>query len=330
MIVVILILASLLLYVVVVHYPVLFKHRGIQRWSVGIGRVKSVDMITAPDSVISHAYVKKHYGIDYIADPFIYKHDNRYFLFVEEAINDFGKIGVFVSEDLKQWNYRGTVIEEPEHMSYPQVFEHDNSTYMLPETKDAGRVSLYKATSFPMRWERVRDLIPYGLLDVTIINHNNSVYLFGVTGKYELQCFVSDDIIAGTFTLHPNSPLGIGEKMRPAGTPYVKNGEIIMPVQSRKKGYGHSVWSLLISELTPEKIRYKKGACLLLPDRASDYFKHGIHHLCIVPKKDEYIFAIDGRVGVGSVYWRNYMKIAVANMRDDLITTFRILKNNYL
>jgi hypothetical protein len=287
-------------------------------WSVGVGRLREPGDDIQPDTVIGYDLMKKEYSIDYIADPFLIKHSDTYYLFVEAAVNDFGKIAVFESSDLAYWKYKGIVLEEPEHMSYPQVFKIGDEYYMLPETKDAGRVSLYRSKDFPYNWEKVRDLISYGLLDVTVIFHHEKVYLFGVTGKYELHCFFSDNLLSGDFKEHPLSPLGKGEKMRPAGTPFVKNGRIIMPVQSRKKGYGYSVWSLIICELNTEIIRYRKGRRLLGPDNRSRYFKHGVHHLCLLKDKDRYVYAIDGRIGTGKPYWRNYRKTAITNFLNDL------------
>ena len=51
----------------------------------------------------------------------------------------------------------GIVLDEPFHLSYPQVFQWQGAWYMTVESAGARRVSLYRATDFPLRWERTSD-----------------------------------------------------------------------------------------------------------------------------------------------------------------------------
>jgi len=297
-------------------------------WSVGIGHVNKIGDKLNIETVISHEYVKKTFGIDFIADPFLIKQDGKYYLFVEAAVKNFGRIDVFSSNNVKDWHYEGIAIQETTHMSYPQVFKYNDSMFMIPETKEGGRVSLYEAVDFPMKWKRRRDLLSYGLLDTTILFHEDKTYLFGVTGQYELRCYYTNDILNEEFKEHPLSPLGIGEKMRPAGTPFVKDSNIVIPVQTRKKGYGYSVYSLIVSELTPDIIVYRKGALILNPIKNQPFFNSGVHTVSYLPNDGGFLFAVDGRTGTTPAYWRNYSKRAFENMKNDIKTFFTIRSNN--
>jgi len=124
------------------------------------------------------------------------------------------------------------------------------------------------------------------------------------------------------------SPLGIGEKMRPAGRPIHMEGELILPVQSRRKGYGYAVYSLIISDLSPQIIKYKKGGALVKPLKHHQYFKHGIHHLDIQKDTDGFVFVMDGRVGTKVTYWRMNWQLAWSNHINDVRSFFIMRRNN--
>lgn len=88
------------------------------------------------------------------ADPFVFVHEGTTYVFAE--IFDYwtrrGAIGYSccVNGKWKRWR---TVICEPFHMSYPNVFSHNGQIYMVPETSEAHELRLYRAISFPEVWQ---------------------------------------------------------------------------------------------------------------------------------------------------------------------------------
>ena len=310
-------------------YKCIYYRRGSERWSVGISRVKSLNNISnKADKVLSHQFIKESSGMDFAADPFLLKKDGRYYLFVEAAINEFGRLDVYSSSDLERWEHEGIALSKDIHLSYPQVFWYNDKVYMIPETKSYREVGLYESIDFPLKWEKKRVLLKGKFVDTTILFYENSVYLFGYNSGV-LECYVSNDLLSGEFKEHPFSPLGIGNKMRPGGTIFIKDDKIIIPVQSRTKGYGYALYSVVVKELTPDKIRYRKGGALLKPDSKSEYFKEGEHTLSILKEDDGYVVAIDGRSGIHKAYWRNNCSKAWDDFKNDVRTFFIILKNNY-
>ena len=71
-----------------------------------------------------------------------------------------GELAHAVSRDALCWDYRGIVLREPFHLSYPYVFRWRGQWYMTPETLDAGCIRLYRARRFPADWEHVAELLP--------------------------------------------------------------------------------------------------------------------------------------------------------------------------
>ena len=86
----------------------------------------------------------------FVADPFVVRHEDRWYMFIEvlNLVTQQGDIGLATSADGLTWDYEQIVIDEPFHMSYPSVFQHAGTWYMLPETEAAGCVhrSMDRAT----------------------------------------------------------------------------------------------------------------------------------------------------------------------------------------
>ena len=325
-------LFTVILVIVIFHirYPMFFFHVGPQMWSVAVGKIEGDFTSLHPQVAISYEDAQKMSGVDYIADPFLMKNNGVYFLFVEAAIKNFGRIDVFSSPDLQAWNFEGIALEKGFHLSYPFVFRHKDRLYMIPEAEKSHAVTLYEAEDFPLAWKKKRQLLEGRYFDATLLEWNGNVYLFAIDRSYRLRCFFSAELTQGEFTEHPCSPLGIGDKMRPAGRPLIYNDSILFPVQSQKKGYGSEVYSLIIKFLSPSRIKYKKGKALLKPFKDEHFFSHGVHHLDMCRDGSLLVFAMDGRVGTRIRYFRGNWKKSFNNNFNDLRSAFRIFRNNYL
>lgn len=94
------------------------------------------------------------------ADPFLFEKDGKTFLFVEMFDNstETGVIGYseFVND---KFTKPKVILKEKFHISYPYVFEKDNEIYMMPESHEADCIQLYRAVSFPDKWEKSQLLI---------------------------------------------------------------------------------------------------------------------------------------------------------------------------
>ena len=106
---------------------------------------------------------------EFVADPFLFRRDGRWYLFFEalQAGTGRGVIGLAVSDDARSWSYQGVVLQEEFHLSYPHVFAHGNEVYMTPETLALGCVVLYRADPFPERWRREAELVAGRAADPT-------------------------------------------------------------------------------------------------------------------------------------------------------------------
>ena len=101
-------------------------------WSIGIYRGSTPFNLTDAED-ISRPVLTGQDVIDmdavFVADPFMITKGEKYYMFFEvlNRKTKQGDIAYAESRDLRQWNYRKAIIDEDFHLSYPYVFEWDNS-----------------------------------------------------------------------------------------------------------------------------------------------------------------------------------------------------------
>lgn len=177
----------------------------------------------------------------YYADPFIVKHKGVNHLFFEDYDYKKGVISYSIINDDLTITPPTKILEEPFHLSFPNIFEEDGNFYMIPEKGDTGEVTLYKSTSFPDKWEPVKNIIEnIRTSDIEIIKHNNQYWLFTTYGDN-----LDDDLLILTSdTLLGNwKVFGVDRitHSRPAGKIFNYKGKLIRPVQDCSKLYGYGL-----------------------------------------------------------------------------------------
>lgn len=210
-------------------------------------------------------------GIEW-ADPCVVEASGRQLVFVEEVAPT-GK-GVIACLELRPGAVRrlGLALEEPVHTSYPQVFRWNAEWYMTVESSGLRRVSLYKATTFPLGWCRIRDLIRDRVcVDPTLHFHQGHWYLFaniaenGNSTWDELFLFVSDHL-EGPFQPHPANPIVSDvRRARPAGRLFQHGGKLVRPAQDCASCYGSAIAFNDVLELSPSRYR-ERPLSRLAPD----------------------------------------------------------------
>ena len=136
---------------------------------------KKQDLLTYDEPFIPINNTKEYW----FADPLFFEYEGKDYLFVEayNKTKKRGELGVFLMEDGEAKDYQ-TIISEDYHLSYPFVFEYENSIYMIPESGANMTLDLYKASSFPYKWEKVKSLLTnIKVADPTIYEYENILYL---------------------------------------------------------------------------------------------------------------------------------------------------------
>jgi hypothetical protein len=203
-------------------------------------------------------------GHRFYADPFPVTWQGRTFVFFEDLDHRIGK-GTISAIEFDAAGPKGPVVpalEEPWHLSYPFLIEHDGELWMIPESSLNRDVAIYRCIDFPGKWERHATLLSgLELGDATIVRHNDLYYLFGATrdggGGYSdtLSIFYAKKLF-GPWLPHAGNPIMVDRSCaRPAGNFVTIDGRLWRPVQDCSNGYGAALGLAEINELSPASFR---------------------------------------------------------------------------
>ena len=231
-----------------------YKSFYLNKWSIFIG---SMDQ-----SIQTYTEILPEKGC-FWADPFYIEQDSGRYIFFE-SLNYKEGIGriewVELDEHYQVINTGPVDLGISSHLSFPNVFKHNDAVYMIPEAAKSNCINLLKATNFPHKWEKVHELVSgVKAADSAVIEHNGLWYLFTTHGSIsvltmdlELHIYTSDKLESDNWTIHPSAPLKIDVRgSRLAGALFRKNGQLFRTAQDGTIRYGRRVALYLVEELTP-------------------------------------------------------------------------------
>jgi hypothetical protein len=181
------------------------------------------------------------------ADPFLFMHGDRRWLFFEDYDYAARRACIACAEVLADGRLAAsvTVLTRPYHLSYPCVFSTEDGIYMIPETRGHGTVELYRCRSFPDAWEFVQVLLDAQAVDTTVWCEAGLCWFFVTLreprdGALQLWLFYSTSVTA-EWVSHPANPISTDARSsRGAGAIYRESGKLIRPSQDCSKNYGRS------------------------------------------------------------------------------------------
>ena len=278
--------------------------RRARYWSIGVYGARSpFHLFPHPDAhnpVLTCASVTDVPAM-LVADPFMVSRCGVWFMFFEVINGNSrkGEIALATSSDGISWGYDRIVLSEPFHLSYPYVFAHDGNYYMIPETRQAGSVRLYKATFFPHEWRYHSTLIDLDGTDPSIFCYQDRWWMFlcaPPAGHASLKLYNAYEL-AGPWVEHPNSPIVRSDPSiaRPAGRAIVHDGSVIRYAQDCCPDYGLRVRAFEVSQLTPSAYRETESRFSPVLNRAaSGWNRGGMHHVDLHPFHGSWIACVDG------------------------------------
>jgi hypothetical protein len=221
------------------------------------------------------------------ADPFPVEHEGRCYVFVEELRfnRPKGFISVLEIDDRGLVGPAQTVLEEPHHLSYPSVFRAGSEIFMTPESSEARRIDLYRAVSFPDRWEKVSVLMDgVAAADPTILFLDGRWWMFvnlGVPGGPnwdECHLFLADHL-EGPWRPHPRNPIRSDvRRSRPAGRLFRSNGRLYRPAQDCSVRYGYATVINEVELMTPTDYREREVSRIVPAWRRDTVATHTLNH----------------------------------------------------
>jgi len=238
----------------------------------------------------------------FVADPFLVKEGDTWYLFFEVYNLDTqqGDLAVATSKNTWTWKYEKLILDEPFHLSYPYVFKSGDDYYLIPESYEDNSIRLYKADDFPTSWSYVKTLVEgRDYVDNSIIFYNNKWWLFSsVTSNDKLYLHYADSL-TGPWQEHPQSPIVVDDvhKARPSGRLLVYDGKLYRFTMDVNPPVGtHQVMAYEITEITPTSYaeQLAQEAPVVKPS-GSGWNRDAMHQLDPVQvDEDSWIASVDG------------------------------------
>ena len=225
-----------------------------ESWNVAWRELPAASLLEDRDTPF---HIIKNSTRYWAADPFLFQYNSELFIFAElyDYIRRKGMIG-YCKWDGKQFGSWKKVIEENYHLSYPYIFECDDSIYIMPESSANGDLHLYHAIDFPDKWEltsTLRQNVRYG--DVTPFIWKNHMYALAYdvadAQRYALMLLDLEDEKNDC-----NLQVGNPNLCRPAGKHFFFNSMNIRPAQNCEGDYGKGLLFYqysLVSDIFSEK-----------------------------------------------------------------------------
>lgn len=241
----------------------------LSRWYLRFGKIQ---MPFKPNQINNLHEIHAPHGHVY-ADPFIIQESGRSFIFIEEVVPSHPVAFISAMEIFEDGTYTEpqAVIKCDYHLSYPCIFKHENTWYIIPESAQNKTIELWKCTEFPYQWELDHVMLDnIDAADTTPFFHKGSWYLFAAiknkqSKKYgnELHIFTSENLFSQQWRPHPQNPVKKGIlQYRPGGHITSINGKLYRPSQDSIKRYGGSLDLNEIIELSPTT--YDEKFCIKL------------------------------------------------------------------
>ena len=199
----------------------------------------------------------------YWSDPFLVKHANRHYIFIEERLYQQGRGRIACMQVTEQGHYSPpiTVLERPYSLSYPFIFRYLDQYYLIPESAESGQVELYRCTRFPDQWVLEHVVMQdVSAFDTTMFEHQGRWWLMQsrITHPHSnpsasLYLFYAASPLSREWIAHPHNPIVTeADRARPAGRLFHWEGKLYRPSQNCAGTEGRGINLNEITTLNPQ------------------------------------------------------------------------------
>lgn len=251
-----------------------------------------------PETVITFSDVTD-IEAEFVADPFMIHTEESWYMFFEVLNKNtgLGEIGYASSKNALNWSYKNIILKDSIHLSYPFILKHNGEFYMIPETRQANEIRIYKAKSFPMKWDFFKVLLVGDYADATIFNYNNTWWMFALKGTKDLHLFSSNSLLEN-WKPHPQNPIIENDlkSSRPGGKVILYKEKLYRVAQNGYPIYGNKVRIFEIKHLSKnqyEEIEIEESP--ILKGSRVGWNSIAMHHIDTHQLKDDsWIACVDG------------------------------------
>lgn len=187
------------------------------------------------------------------ADPMLFNYKGDRYLFTE-AFNEILQIGYLAVSKYSDGKFTkpNLIMKRLCHLSYPCVFEYEDSAYMIPETGQNGTIELWKSEGDLYHWKKDAVLMKHvKYADNTILKKDGKLFLFSYLEIGEFCTFVYELDIKLKKVRLIEKVKHDSNQFRPAGHFYIEGHYLYRPVQYNVNSYGERIIIKEVSSIIP-------------------------------------------------------------------------------
>lgn len=228
----------------------------------------AIRKLDSADSIFYTRYPDDNY---WYADPFVCHEDEKTYVFVEamEYYKGLGRIAVaeVIGNTIGDFKI---VIEEPFHLSFPNVFQYEEEWYMIPESCASRQMRLYKAKHFPYQWEFVCTLLDGVNFVDTVFHFVDEHTAIGMSYDLDTNSGKPIKLNMQEMAMKCIELEGNYSLERPGGEIHQKGNGLYRVVQDCVRCYGDFLHLFSINKISNEKFDEIKVGELHAPDIVFD------------------------------------------------------------
>lgn len=233
----------------------------------------------------------------FLADPFVESIGPEEKKLLLEEFDYTSDRGVIVEMDLDENGAAKSsprpAIDNGAHMSYPYLIGHKGQVYCVPESWQSRSVSVYAFDDRQRQWRVMVSIIKdFPAVDPTILQHDGLWWLWCTNADDEpdskLFLWYAFDLL-GPWRPHPGNPVKVDVRSsRPAGRPFLFDGNLYRPAQDCSRTYGGGITISRVTRLSLREFCEEPAAHIEPWDRR---YRRGIHTLA----GDGSLTVVDGK-----------------------------------
>lgn len=287
------------------------------------------------------------------ADPSLFIENGSYYLFFEQKgalTENIGVISLATSTNAIDWEYKGIVMNQSWHLSYPSIFKYNNEYFMTTDAGDRddgnrSTLDIYKANNFPYNWTLNTTLLNLSnnglgnLDDPNIFRWKDKWWaIYTGNNSENLEAGYGTDLFNAStwnFSLSINPIHTETKNKRLGGRPIVRDDYIILFTQDATGIYGNNTRAYKITTLNSSNyIDYEilNNTPILIGD-GSGWNQDGMHtqdcwwdsYQDDSKDDEQWICAVDGIKnpiwGIGIYKSNDYGLMGEWNLNENSLTT---------
>jgi hypothetical protein len=253
-------------------------------WNVGLINKPIHEVALGTDKLKKSdiTWLRQFANTKYLADPFGFMENGKLHIMAEDYNYRWQKANISeIIWDINRDSFSVPIriIEGDKHLSYPYIIEHQNLVYCVPESFRSSNITLYRRNFSEEAFIEDQLLIDkVEAVDPTLFLYDDCWWMLFTIKKHStthLYIYYSKEL-KGKYEPHRRNPVKIDIcSARPAGTPFIFEGNLYRPAQDCSVTYGGRVVINQVLRLTKDE--FVEKTVRIIDSVPGSPFDDGLH-----------------------------------------------------